>query len=186
MTKKLKSFPALVFDTETTGLIENRTVPLDRQPEVVEFYGCVADLATGEVSRELDLLIKPSRLPLPAIITKVTGLTDAALADAPSFTSKADSIFKMIESVPLVIAHNAAFDKGMLDLEAERLGRAIKWPRLVCTIEWTVHVKGYRLNLSALHEHLFGEPHKGAHRARADVQALLRCAVELYKREMIT
>ncbi len=186
MAKKLKPFPVLVWDTETTGLIDNRTVPLERQPSIIEFYGCVADLATGKVTKELDLLICPPKFPLPAIITKVTGLTDAALADKPAFGDVSESIFNMIEeAAPVVIAHNLSFDKGMVDIEAERLGLTITWPRLICTIEQTTHLKGFRLNLSALHEFLFNEPFKGAHRAKADVAALTRCACELYKRGLI-
>src|SRR6187399_3181485 len=38
---------ALVFDTETTDLVTNRTLRLDRQAEVIEFYGVVADLTSG-------------------------------------------------------------------------------------------------------------------------------------------
>ena len=176
---------ACVFDTETTGLVENRTMTLTKQPEIIEFYGCVADLATGAIIDELDFLICPSRLPLPDKIVKITGIGDADLDGKPSFKDVSPQIFSMLEQAPLVIAHNASFDRDMVEIESERLGVQIKWPRLVCTVEATIAVKGYRLTLSALHEELFGEPFKGAHRAKADVAALLRCCVELHKRDMI-
>jgi len=171
---------ALLFDTETTGLIDSHLIPLKRQPHVIEFYGCVADLATGEVQQELDLLIKPP-VPVSAEITRITGLDDASLKDAPAFFEAASSIFSMVESAPLVLAHNLSFDREMLDLEADRLSRKIAWPRLLCTVEATVHIKGFRLNLTGLHEHLFGEGFPAAHRAKNDVMAMLRCAVELHR-----
>jgi hypothetical protein len=74
----------------------------------------------------------------------------------------------------------------MVDIEFERLGRKAPWPpRKVCTVEATVHLLGYRLSLQNLHKHLFGENFDEAHRAKVDVEALVRCCVELRKREVI-
>jgi len=42
-----------------------------------------------------------------------------------------------------------------------------------------------RMTLSALHEFLLGEPIVGAHRARQDVQALMRCCAQLLHRDML-
>jgi hypothetical protein len=39
--------------------------------------------------------------------------------------------------------------------------------------------------MSALHQHLFGEPFEGAHRAKQDTLALLRCCVELLHKGML-
>jgi len=170
---------ALVMDTETTGLVENMLTPLARQPEVIEFCGMVVDLGGGPVIEEMDQLIRPSRMPLPAKIVKITGITDDALQGAPAFGDVSDMIFGMIESVPLVIAHNASFDRDMLDLEARRLGRQIAWPPVICTVEATVAIKGHRMSLAGLHEELMGQSFSGAHRARTDVSALVRCVVRL-------
>lgn len=179
---------ALLFDTETTGLIDNRTVKLEKQPEIIEYYGCIASLRSGEIVDELDVLIRPSR---PEVVTKeitrITGLTwDEHLHDKEPFAKQADKIFSQIQGAPIVIAHNLSFDKEMIDIESQRLNTKVKWPkRLLCTVEQTIHLKGFRLNLSNLHELLFGERFDGAHRAKVDVQALVRCAVELHKRELI-
>jgi DNA polymerase III epsilon subunit-like protein len=172
---------AVVFDTETTGLISNRSLPLARQPEVIEFYGCLADLATGEIRAEVDRLIRPS-FPISERIVEITGITDEMVADAPRFADVADEIFSFLERAPWIIAHNASYDREICEIEAERLGRRIAWPELTCTVEATVFLTGTRLSLTGLHEYLFNEPFKGAHRGREDVGALLRCAVELTKR----
>lgn len=180
-----KSYMALCLDVETTGLVQNATLTLDKQPEVLEFFACLVDLKTGKIKKELNILIKPSRLPLPAIITKITGITDDMLEDAVPFAQAAKKIFPFIQKAPLIIAHNASFDKEMLDIEAQRLNVKIKWPRIVCTVEQTIAMKGFRLSLANLHEHLFNEKFSGAHRAREDVMALLRCCVELHKRDVL-
>lgn len=175
---------ALIFDTETTGLISNHSIKIDKQPELTEFYGAVVDLASGQLLSDLDLLIKPSQ-PISAEITKITGLTDADVAGCPSFRECSGPIMDMLHSCSPAIAHNAAFDKEMLDLEAERIGYKIGWQRVICTVEQTIHIKGFRLNLSGLHQELFGEGFKDAHRAKPDTQALIRCCVELFKRGML-
>lgn len=187
---------ALIFDTETTGLIENRALRLDRQPEVIEFYGCLVDLATGKVEEEIDTLVRPTT-PITEknernfkgktirSIKSITGIDNAMVEDFPEFGGVADKIFDFIEKAPVVIAHNLSFDVDMLEIEADRLKRTIKWPEKICTIEQTIFLKGFRLSLGDLYEMLFEERFPGAHRARADTEALTKVCVELYKRELL-
>lgn len=175
----------LAFDTETTALVENHTIKMDKQPYVIEFYGVLTNLETGELINELDLLIKPP-ISIPEQVTKITGIDDAMVADAKQFEVYASSIKKLIEDAPTILAHNLSFDMEVLDLQFERLGQSIKWPNeRICTVEQTVHINGYRLSLSNLHEKLFGVAFPGAHRAKVDVQALVRCATEMYKKGWI-
>jgi DNA polymerase III epsilon subunit family exonuclease len=175
---------AFLFDTETTGLISNNSLPLDKQPEIIEFYGCLADLETGEIYEDFETFCKPSD-PITEEITKITSITNEMVTKAPRFKSVADRIQELIEKAPVVIAHNLSFDVEMLDIEFKRMNRKLRWPRLVCTVEQTVHIKGFRLSLGALHEYLFSESFTGAHRAKADVHAMLRCCCELKKRDVI-
>lgn len=185
---------ALLFDTETTGLVRNRTLKLEQQPEVIEFYSCLANLKTGKFLKkdEFHTFIKPSKplsdAPNPGdkkTITQITGITNEMLANAPSFKDVSKKIIKSLSSAPIVIAHNASFDRDMIEIEAERIGVELKWPKIICTVEQTIHMKGYRLSMSALYLELFNEPFIGAHRANVDVAALLRCCVELHKRGII-
>lgn len=169
-----------VFDTETTGLIRNRRMPLGKQPEVIEFYGALVDLSTGEIKAEAEYLIKPERA-IPDEVIKITHITNEDVKDCQPFKAVADDIMQHLMSAP-VLAHNLSFDKEMLDIEFERLERTITWPPGICTVEQTIHMRGYRLSLTALYEALFDETFADAHRARHDVEALIRCAVELRKR----
>jgi DNA polymerase III epsilon subunit-like protein len=172
---------AIIFDTETTGLVENRTLRLDRQPYVTEFYGELVNLDSGEVKVELDVMFSVP-VALDEKIIKITGITDEMLRGKPTFLP---SVIDFLEQGEVAIAHNLSFDRDMIEIECERLARKIIWPRGLCTVEQTIGMKGYRLTLSNLHLELFGEPFPGSHRARADVKALTRCCVELRKRKMI-
>lgn len=180
---------ALLLDTETTGLVENRSMPLDRQPEVIEFYGIMADLDKTKAKQEIyHQLIKPQR-PIPdkdekgkKNIAKMTGITNKMVEDCLPFKAHAPAIKLCLEKAPLIIAQNASFERDVLELEFERLGQKVAWPPLVCTVEQSIHYLGRRLTLSELHEHLLGLKFAGAHRAEADTLALLRCAVEMRRR----
>ena len=171
----------LCFDNETTGLIDNHTMKLTKQPEVIEFYGCLVDLSSGEILEEVEQLIKPSQ-PISAEITRITNINDEMVKDAPPFAQIQERIKTFIEGAPAVLAHNLSFDMEIVNLEFERLNQTIVWPGVrICTVEQTVHLKGFRLSLANLHEHLFNEAFPEAHRAKNDVVAMVRCAVELHK-----
>lgn len=155
---------------------------MDHQPEVIEFCGMTINPGTDHVIDIFDRLIKPTK-PITEEITKLNGIDNEMVKGASSFKFLAPTIRDLIESSECVVAHNAAFDRDMIDLEFSRLGMTkIAWPRIICTIEATIHLTGYRLSLSALYEFLFKKKFEGAHRAKADVQALAQIVVELRKR----
>ncbi len=172
-----------LLDTETTDLISNHSMKLDKQPEIIEVYFRTVDLSSGELLSEYETLIKPSK-PINEKTTEITGITNEMLKDAPPFGAVADAIARNFSINP-IIAHNASFDREMLEFEFERIhGVKPSWmlTRWICTVEATVHLKGFRLGLQHLHEHLFGEKFVDAHRARPDVIALERICIELFKR----
>jgi DNA polymerase III alpha subunit (gram-positive type) len=186
---KPPSFPIVIFDTETTGLTKNRTVRLDMQPEVIEFFGRLVDLDDGRVLAEYETIIKPGIYPMSdrTIHETKTKLSNDLLKDAPRFSEVADKIHDFLaQPQPGNLAHNLSFDRDMIEIELERLGRKIEWPILsLCTVEQTIHLRGRRMRLIQLHEYLFNEGFEGAHRAKEDVDALTRIAVELRKRGVI-
>jgi len=178
-------YNALIFDTETTGLLRTHLADDNKQPYICEFYGCIADLETGAPPwSELHTLIKPP-ITMPEGALKSHQLTDAMLMNAPAFTEVADKIKDYIESAEVAIAHNFSFDQEMVDIQFERMGRSVRWPYGICTVEQTIHLKGRRLKLAELYEYLFNQTFMDAHRARNDTQALLRICRELYKRGYI-
>lgn len=171
---------SLVFDTETTDLIDNRLIPIDRQPRVFEFFGLVIDERFEIVDRYHSLF--DPRVKLNPKVISLTGMTDEGLVGQPFFESKAQEIADFINGCDEAVAHNMSFDESMLGFEMIRAGTTIKWNRRICTVEQSEHYLGYRLSLDALHKHFFGEGFAGAHRAEQDVEATMRCFVEMRKR----
>ena len=171
----------LIFDTETSDLIGNSLLADRHMPHIIEFYGCIVN-EEGDVVEELDVLCKPPQ-PISETTTRITGIKQEDVKDAPPFSHFAEKVFAMIESADTVVAHNLTYDMGVVNVEAKRLGREVAWPAdRVCTVESSEFYKSHRLNLSALHELLFDEQFTGAHRARVDVEALTRCYLETVRR----
>ncbi len=101
----------VAFDVETTGLIAG----VDR---VVELAAVVFD--GDEISDAFSSLVNPG-VPMPAVVTKVTGITDQMLCGAPAPCGPlADFLDLLRRGVP--VAHNAVFDVGFVGEEAAAAG----------------------------------------------------------------
>lgn len=172
---------ACVFDTETDGLITTLAAKQDRLPHILSLYFNIVNLETGTSMKTGNFLFKPPK-PIPEDMTKIHGITNEMVKDAPSFTECADLLAREFSTVPLAIAHNAQFDSDMLNIEMERCARKITWGRVICTVEQTIWLEGYRLSLTNLYKLLFGKDFEEKHSASGDVTALSECCVELFKR----
>lgn len=104
----------IIFDTETTGLDPKGG---DRVTEI----GCVEVIDLMPTGKDLRILINPER-DIPAEVTEVTGHTWEMLKDEPLFEAVADQFLDFIEDSELV-AHNAGFDRGFINMELKRCGR---------------------------------------------------------------
>jgi DNA polymerase-3 subunit epsilon len=104
---------SVLFDTETTGLD-----PLngDRVIEVAALE-LLNDLPTG---KHFHALIDPER-DIPAEASRIHGFTNSDVAGKPKFAEIAGPLAEFFGDSKL-IAHNAAFDFGFLDMEFGRLG----------------------------------------------------------------
>jgi DNA polymerase III alpha subunit (gram-positive type) len=173
---------ALCFDTETTGLIGNNSKKLVEQPEIIELSMQLVDLDTGDIEYKYNWMFKPTRPIKDPIITKITGITNEMLENKPFILEHLPNIAKTFQNCNIAVAHNASFDKQMLQFEFLRYQEKIVWPKIICTVEQTMHVKGYRLKLKEIYSYLFNENMTGTHRADADVDALVKVTLELYKR----
>lgn len=171
------------FDTETDSLIANSARAADKQPMVVEIYAIKMEAMGGE-PEEFHRLLRLRR-PMPKEAVEITGITEDLLKEHGVEPSEAiESFIAFMKDEEEIVAHNLSFDMNVIEIEAQRLKlSSVDWPIVkTCTVEETEHIKGHRLNLSALHEYLFGEAFDGAHRAEADVRAMARCYWELKKR----
>jgi DNA polymerase III subunit epsilon len=104
---------SVLFDTETTGLD-----PLtgDRVIEVAALE-LMNDLPTG---KHFHALIDPQR-DIPAEASRIHGFTNGDLVGKPLFAEIAQPLVDFFADSPL-IAHNAPFDFGFLDMEFSRTG----------------------------------------------------------------
>jgi len=173
----------IIVDTETTGLLKPIPTKIEKQPFATEIYAVRLSPDFKFVS-EIDTLIKPP-IPISEEITKITGISDETVKDAPSFFQIYDELYDLFEGCRYVVGQNIEFDIGILDYELSRhnFERKFPWPKHhICTIESSYHYKNKRLKLSDLHELLLGKGFAGAHRAKTDVMATVRCFIELYKR----
>ena len=166
----------VLFDTETTGLLKPSARDVSEQPEIVEIYAVMIGDDYNPIG-EFDTLIKP-KIPISDELTKIHGISNEMVADAPTFEEIYPAFAKFMTGADELIGHNLPFDRSMVANELIRIDRLIQfpWPRFnTCTVEMSMPIEQRRLNLSKLHEYATGKPHEGAHRAKADVHALVRC-----------
>lgn len=160
------------FDTETTGLPFHRDSDIDKQPRIIEFAGLLTD---GKQNFDtLEFICNP-HIPLEAIITKITGLTDEDVCDKPDFGNFVPRLKTFFGKAQVVIAHNLSFDKAMLRYDLKRRDMTledINWPAIeICTVEQTYHMYGRRMKLEELYAIHCGEWVQ-KHRALDDVSKL--------------
>jgi DNA polymerase-3 subunit epsilon len=144
-------------DTETTGLLPHR----DRVIEI--------GLVRVEHGREVDrfhTLLDPE-VPLPSVITDITGLTDRDLKGAPKFADVSSTLADLLDGA-LFVAHNADFDLRFIQHEFAREGVEFA-PERLCTVKLsrTLFPHERRHNLAALIER-YGFNAEKRHRAFDD------------------
>ena len=102
----------VVLDVETTGLKPAR----QRLIEIA-----AARYVDGVCQSVLTTLVNPER-PVPAYISRLTGIDDGLLVGAPPFRQVADEVLAFLENA-LIVGFNVEFDIGFLNAELKRLGR---------------------------------------------------------------
>ncbi len=105
---------ALFLDTETTGLHAGA--------EIVEIT--LIDSLGAPV---LDTLVRPER-PIPPALTRIHGIDNPMVADAPRWPEIHEQLLDVIEGRPVVV-YNAEFDLRMLTLVARQ--HTLPWPDVV-------------------------------------------------------
>jgi len=166
----------IFIDTETTGLLKPDAITMNLQPFITELYAVKLNEKLEFVD-EIDTLIKPP-IPIPEQTIKINGITDLLVVNAPKFVNVYQKLVDLFLGERVVVGHNISYDLGMLYCELTRISYQyhFPWPQVwVCTVEKSVPVENRRLTLSRLHELATGNPHEGAHRAKADVHATIRC-----------
>lgn len=121
--RELKGCPLAVLDVETTGL-DHATGYITEVAVVHHAIGSDADPVVAFAS-----YVRPP-LPIPAESTKITGIDDNTVKDAPMFRDVVDRIVEACDG-RLVVGHNAPFDFQFLREEFRRAQRTpLSWPWL--------------------------------------------------------
>jgi len=165
----------VIFDCETTGLLQPSAAGLDGQPHIISIYMVKLDGDFGIID-EFESYIKPP-FSIPEFITKINGIDDDRVSTAPIFPEIAGEIAEFFNGATEMIAHNLAFDKAMVGNEVIRSGYTeFPWPeKETCTVQHSMSIEQRRISLTRLHEVLLGKPFKDVHTAKGDVHALVRC-----------
>jgi len=149
-----------VVDIETTGGRANR----DKITEIA-----IVRTNGREIIDHYSTLINPETF-IPYEITRLTGIDQSMVADAPKFYEVAKEIVQFTENC-LFIAHNVRFDYEFIREEFDRLGYSFSRNK-ACTVQLSrKSFPGLRsYSLGNLIEH-FGFNAKNRHRAYDDAKA---------------
>lgn len=120
-TDRLRDRVFVVFDTETTGLDPQRD-------EIVQLAALRMVNARIVADEAFETLVDPER-GIPAASTKVHGISDAMVCDAPRIDT-AGRLFHRFAEDAVLVAHNAPFDMAFFTRHEGRIGRRFDNPVL--------------------------------------------------------
>ena len=185
----------LIFDTETTGRIENWKAPVtdfEAFPRVVQLAWQLHDYK-GELIEVKNFIIKPDGYTIPFNAEKIHGIsTERAEKMGVELSFVLDEFKKALAETDFVVGHNVEFDLKVMGAEYARADRddgLMKKKSLDTMLASTNFCqlpggrgKSFKYpTLSELNEKLFREKVDNAHNASADVEATARCFLELIR-----
>ncbi len=113
LEKKIAQETFVIFDLETTGLNPHKN-------EIIE-VGAVK-VKAGEIIDKFQTFVNPE-VSIPTEITKLTGITDQDVADAPKIEQVLKQ-FKDFIAQSTIVAHNLSFDLGFIEDKLRRFNQA--------------------------------------------------------------
>lgn len=163
----------IVFDLETTGLNP-------ASEEITEIAAC--RVVDGAIQDSFQTYVNPHK-PIPEEITKLTGISDETVADAPDLDEAVPKFLAWAgEGQYPLVAHNAGFDMGFLRTACKRLSIERDFTA-IDTLEMSrlmlPHLHKFKLNILA--KELAVGPFEH-HRASEDAAVLGRIFVKLLAR----
>jgi len=166
----LRRLTFVAFDTETTGLNPSEG------DEIIQI-GAIRAVNGRLLHNEIfDQLVDPQRF-LPAIATRITGITPEMLMGQPTLGEVLPGFHAFVEEAALV-AHNAAFDMRFLQLQEEKTGIRFDHPVLdTLLLSSIVHPNQEQHSLDAIAERMnlqISGRHTGLGDAIATAEIMLR------------
>lgn len=108
---------ALIFDTETTGLVKFKTSHVSpEQPNLVQLGALLVDLNSGRELAGVDLIVYPSSWEIPQEAALVHGVSQRIAEEVGVNLDTAVNVFRdLVEAADVVVAHNIAFDEVVME-----------------------------------------------------------------------
>jgi DNA polymerase-3 subunit epsilon len=155
----------IVVDCETTGL------------DVERDYVCEVCVRAFDDEREPLVRRIKIPVPMPEVVFKIHGISDADLIDCPTFGMIADELAEFLEWGTVIAGYNPEFDLNILRTEFTRAGRV---PTLTTTVVcakrlWNIKEPPPKRSLIDAYKNFVNPAgFDGAHGALADVNATIR------------
>jgi DNA polymerase-3 subunit epsilon len=163
----------VVVDVETTG-------GRGENHRVTEI-GAVK-VRDGQVVDRFQTLLNPQR-PIPAGITRLTGISQEMVANAPYFADVADDFDAFLDN-SIFVAHNVEFDYGFIAGEFARIGRPFRFPKLCTCASMRKLYPGHRSYSLASLARAYDIPLKQHHRAMCDAEAAAELLILINERRL--
>lgn len=153
--------PVIFFDLETTGV----NITHDRIVEI----SLIKVMPSGE-EIEKTRRINPE-MPIPPESTEIHHITDADVADCPTFKQVAKDLARLITGCDIAGFNSNRFDIPMLDQEFRRAGVKFDFTKARFIDVQTIFHKREQRNLVAAYRFYCGKDLTEAHSANADTRA---------------
>ncbi len=153
--------PLVVFDIESTGVVPQR----DRIVEIA-----VLKIFPDGQSQNTVRRLNPE-MPIPPGATAVHGITDADVADCPTFLLIAEKLHRYLADCDLAGYNVTGFDIPILEAEFRRAGFEFKTDDRKVIDAYNIFCKLYPRTLTAAYSFFCGKELEGAHGAAADTAA---------------
>ena len=164
--------PIVFFDLETTGT--------DTLNDRIVQIAIIKVSADGE-RVEKERLINPT-IHIPAEVTKVHGVSNEMVKDAPTFQQVAKSLFEFIKGCDLAGYNHLNFDMPILIEEFARAGIVFPEPDVQYIDVMKIYFHFHPRTLSAAYQLYCKKDLENAHNAMADTQATL----EIFESQLAT
>ncbi len=156
----MKHTPVVILDLETTGLSA-------RKNKITEI--AAVRTINGKVINKFESLVNPETH-IPSFITKLTGIDDEMVEDAPTINQVLPKFLSFMSS-DIIVGHNVTFDYNFLQHNMWKLNQENITNDKICTAKLARRVLNLpSVRLEALREY-FKIEKEGSHRAMNDVLA---------------
>ena len=169
--------PMVFFDLETTGT----NILTDRIVEI-----SIIKLMPNGTESEVTMRINP-QMPIPAEATAIHHITDADVADCPTFKQVAQNIANIFLDADVAGFNSNRFDVPMLSEEMFRAGINFDMSRRRFVDVQTIFHKLEQRTLSAAYKFYCGKSLDDAHSANADTRAtyeVLKAQLDHYPEQL--